>query len=510
MADDLNRRLGFFVCAIVFALLLLAPTFLKGTIPEQWISRPLALGLDLSGGVHLVYEVQTREAVKGRLQTEAKSIVATLKEAKIAAVRNRVNENNQIEITLLSEDATEKARSKIEEDFKNLAFVQKSTDGGRFVLSYGYNPVTAQKIESDSVVQAVETLRNRVDQFGVAEPLIQKNGEKRILLQMPGIQDIEAVKKAVGSLAKLEFRLVMDGAPGGDGTVTMKNKEGTPIVVQDEPMMTGEAVESAHPENFGGQVHISLKLTTEGARTFRKVTAENVGRRFAIILDGTIYSDPVIREAIPSGQASISGGFTFAEATNLSRVLRAGALPAPLKVLEERTVGPTLGSESIVKGITAIIVGMLGIMTFMIVYYKKSGFVAVGTLFCNMLFLMGLLSAFGATLSLPGLAGLALTIGMAVDANVLIFERIRDELRLGVTRDAAVSSGFDKAFSAIIDANLTTLISAMLLYYFGTGPVRGFAVTLSVGILTTVFSATFISRLAFDALQLEGKNGLSI
>jgi len=276
-------------------------------------------------------------------------------------------------------------------------------------------------------------------------------------------------------------------------------------------LLTGDAVSDARVDfDQNGQVEVSLKMSATGAQDFARITAENIGRQLAIILDGVLYSAPVIRSAITGGQASISGGFSMEEARRLKVVLKAGALPAPLYVLEERTVGPTLGLESVKKGLFAMALGFVIIALFMVVYYGKSGLVAVGTLVLNAVLMVACLSLFGATLTLPGLAGLALTIGMAVDSNVIIFERIRDELRSGVSRDLAVHTGFDKAFSAIFDSNLTTLLAGAILYYFGTGPVRGFAVTLSVGIVTTLFCAVFVARWCFEAFALKGKDGLSI
>ncbi|MDC0359081.1 protein translocase subunit SecD [Oligoflexia bacterium] len=339
--------------------------------------------------------------------------------------------------------------------------------------------------------------------------MIQKVGNKRIILQMPGVSDIDSVKKVVGSVAKLEFRFVptTETAPF---QVMLKDREGGQVAVEDEVRMTGEAVDDARVSIIDGQVEVSLTLTSEGGKTFRRITTEGVGRRLAIILDNTVYSSPVIREPISGGRASISGGFQLQEAKQLAVVLRAGALPAPLDILEERTVGPTLGKESIEKGVRAIFLGFILVIIFMMIYYKKCGVIAVSTLALNVLLVLGALSAFGATLTLPGLAGLALTIGMAVDANVIIFERIREELRNGSGRDAAVKAGFGHALTAIIDSNVTTLLAGLILYYFGTGPIRGFAVTLSIGILTTLYCATFVSRLAFDFFPLKGSKGLSI
>jgi preprotein translocase subunit SecD len=268
--------------------------------------------------------------------------------------------------------------------------------------------------------------------------------------------------------------------------------------------MTGQDVAVARVA-FEQGVSVSLTMTSEGARTFRKITAENVGRQLAIILDNVLYSSPNINEPISGGQASISGGFTVEEAKQLAVVLRAGALPAPLKVMEERTVGPSLGAESIKKGITAIVAGFLMVALFMMFYYKKSGVVAVISLLLNLILIIAILSAFGATMTLPGLAALALTVGVAVDSNVIIYERIKDELYNGAGRDAAVRQGFDKAYTAILDANLAALFVGLILYFLGTGPVKGFAVTLSIGVCTTLFCAVFASRIAFDAFELKGK-----
>ncbi|MCB0318056.1 MAG: protein translocase subunit SecD [Bdellovibrionales bacterium] len=505
---SLNRgRIITFVAVFLIALLFLIPTFFKDSFSDNWISKPISLGLDLSGGVHLVYEVQTKEAVKSKLQGLANSIRSELRQQKIPVKRAVVGENLQLEISLLSNRSTQKTIDFMRTEYPKLEKQDGlSTD---VLLVYKSSEADNQATESESVLQAIETLRNRVDQFGVAEPTIQKVGEKRILLQMPGVSDIESVKKVVGSVAKLEFRFLPK--PGSSGSVSLKDRSGAPISVEDFSSMTGDAVDDARVGIQRGQVDVNLRFTSEGSRTFAKITGENVGRQLAIILDGVVYSNPVIRERIAGGSASISGGnMGLEEAKQLAVVLRAGALPAPLNVLEERTVGPTLGQESIEKGIKAILIGFIAIIIFMLIYYGKSGAVACLSLLLNLLLVMAALSAFGATLTLPGLAGLALTIGMAVDANVIIFERIREEVRNGSTRDAAVKLGFDKAFSAIVDSNLTTLLTGLILYYFGTGPIRGFAVTLSIGILSTLYCATFASRLIFDLFPLTGKKGLSI
>jgi preprotein translocase subunit SecD len=509
MRDTFQRSLilGAIVIAAIASLL---PTVFPGNFPKNWPTRPIAMGLDISGGVHLVYGVQTSEAVKSRLQSMLSGIRSKLRERKIAVAQSAVGSDNSVQITLLSDAFVEQAKTVVLDVAPDLSFSTQTLDGSRPTLIFSSTPAWAQKIEKEAVDQAVETLRNRVDQFGVAEPLIQRSGENRIILQMPGVSDVNSVKKVVGSVAKLEFRFLPRGN-SGLGTSTMKDKSGQPVVVEDQAQLTGDAVSDARVEfDQNGQVEVSLLLSSAGAQDFARITSENVGRQLAIILDGVVYSSPVIRSAITGGRASITGGFTTDEAKQLKVVLKAGALPAPLQVLEERTVGPTLGRESVQKGVLAMAIGFGVIAVFMVFYYAKSGVVAVGTLLLNALLMVACLSLFGATLTLPGLAGLALTIGMAVDSNVIIFERIRDELRNGASRDLAVHTGFDKAFSAIFDSNVTTLLAGAILYIFGTGAIRGFAVTLSVGIATTLFCAVFVARLWFDRFELKGKTGLSI
>ncbi len=490
--------------SVVLAFVFLMPTFFKPSFKDiQWLSKPLSLGLDLSGGVHIVYEVQQEEAVRAKMQATANSIRAELRDAKIALTAVKVPESRKLELTFLNDQTAERGKAKLLEGHKDLQFFDKIPDGTKAKLIYTISDKDAQVVATESVSHAVETLRNRVDQFGVAEPLIQRVGTNRILLQMPGVSDVASVKKVVGNVAKLEFRLIP--IPGSsEGTVPIKDKAGATVLVEDQPLMTGQDVAVARVA-FEQGVSVSLTMTSEGARTFRKITAENVGRQLAIILDNVLYSSPNINEPISGGQASISGGFTVEEAKQLAVVLRAGALPAPLKVMEERTVGPSLGAESIKKGITAIVAGFLMVALFMMFYYKKSGVVAVISLLLNLILIIAILSAFGATMTLPGLAALALTVGVAVDSNVIIYERIKDELYNGAGRDAAVRQGFDKAYTAILDSNLAALFVGLILYFLGTGPVKGFAVTLSIGVCTTLFCAVFASRIAFDAFELKGK-----
>lgn len=512
MVRDIQQRTLVVLAVTVAAILSLLPTVLRDNFTPKWFTKPIALGLDISGGVHLVYGVKAKEAVTSRLQSTLASLRAELRSRKIAVYQSTVGADNALQLILLSDASLEEAKTVIAEKASELSLTSTVSDDGRPRLRYEFSPQAAKKIESDAIEQAVETLRNRVDQFGVSEPLIQRSGEDRIILQMPGVSDVNAVKKVVGSVAKLEFRFLPSStSPSGVGVVNLKTKEGQTIAVEDQTQMTGDAVVDARVGfDQQGQVDVTVKLSPLGTQTFARITSENVGRQLAIILDGVVYSYPVLKEPITGGSASISGSFTTDEARQLKVVLKAGALPAPLVVLEERTVGPTLGLESVKKGLLAMAIGFVAISLFMVVYYVKAGIVAVVTLILNAILMVACLSLFGATLTLPGLAGLALTIGMAVDSNVIIFERIRDELRNGVGRNSAVATGFDKAFSAIFDANVTTLLAGVILYYFGTGAVRGFAVTLSVGVATTLFCAVYVARLCFDHFELKGKQGLSI
>lgn len=508
---ELKSRGIVLAVVLVLGVLFIAPTFAPQFFGPQYISKPIALGLDLKGGVHLLYQVKTEEAVRSKLQLIAQNIRTELRNKKIAVSRAVAPDPSSLEITLLTDRGVEDAKQRISELYGGqIQFAhQESSEGGRVKLIYSMGEAVAQRIARESVSQAIETLDRRVNQFGVAEPLIQRVGLDRILLQMPGVKDIEAVKRVVGSVAKLEFRLIPP-AGGGEGRVKLKDRAGALVDVEDQVLMTGDAVAKAKTELRPGHIGVSISFTQEGTTTFRRITQENVGRQLAIILDGVVYSDPVIREAITQGEASITGRFTDKEASELAMVLRAGALPAPLEVLEERTVGPTLGSASIRAGISATAIGFAFILIFMVLYYAKAGLLAMASILLNLFLLLAVLSAFGATLTLPGLAGLALTAGMAVDSNVIIFERIREELRNGAGRDAAVAAGFHNAWSAILDSNVTTLLAGIVLYVLGSGPIKGFAVTLSIGIFTTIFCAMFVSRLGFDLFVLKGRRGLSI
>jgi len=389
--------------------------------------------------------------------------------------------------------------------------------GMHLVLQVDMSKLTPNEAK-DAPQRALEVIRNRIDQFGVLEPVIQRQGKDRILIQLPGITDRERAKAIVGRTAHLEFRLVGDdpellkkaieGAPAeGHELKYMKTREGErePLLLEEDAVLTGDMLVDAKMEfsqQGFGQPYVSLELNDKGADIFSDVTGRNTGRRLAIVLDGEINTAPVIREKIPSGRAQITGNFSVQEAKDIAIVLRAGALPAPVEIIEERSVGPALGRDSVERGLRAILIGGLAVLLFMAVYYLLAGCIADVALLMNIVLITGALAYLKATLTLPGIAGLVLTIGIAVDANVLIFERIREESQLGKTLRAAISAGYGKAFWTILDANVTTLITALILFQFGTGPVRGFATTLSIGIIASMFTALIVTRLIVDLLTL--------
>ncbi|MFH1394998.1 MAG: protein translocase subunit SecD [Candidatus Omnitrophota bacterium] len=370
----------------------------------------------------------------------------------------------------------------------------------------------------DAPERALEVIRNRIDQFGVMEPVIQLQGKNRMLIQLPGVSDRKRAKEIIGRTAHLEFKLVSDDPEllkkivagetvEGYELKNMKTRDGKtePLVVESSSVLTGDMLVNATTEfsqQGFGQPYVSLEFNDKGADIFALVTSSNIGKRLAIVLDDEVSTAPVIRERIPSGRAQITGNFSLQEAKDIALVLRAGALPAPVVIIEERSVGPALGKDSVKKGINAIIIGGICVLAFMAIYYLLAGVIADFALILNILIITGALAYFGGTLTLPGIAGLLLTIGMSVDANVLIFERIREESKLGKSLRAAIHAGYDKAFWTILDANITTLITALILFQFGTGPVRGFATTLSIGILASMFTALVVTRLILDIITL--------
>jgi len=379
-----------------------------------------------------------------------------------------------------------------------------------------------------AVDQAVETITNRIDQFGVAEPDIRPQGRDRILVQLPGIKDPKRAVDIIGKTALLEFKLVDEDnsleealkgtiPPGDEILYQIKGEPGSqkkiPFLLKKRAVLTGEYLTDARVriDSQYSEPYVSISFDSRGARLFEQITGANIKKRLAIVLDSAVNSAPVIQDKISGGRAQITGRFTMEEARDLAIVLRAGALPAPVKIIEERTVGPSLGKDSIDNGLKSMITGGLIVILFMVFYYRFAGILADVALFLNIIFIAAGLAFFGATLTLPGIAGIILIIGMAIDANVLIFERVREELRLGKTPRAAVDGGYSKALVTILDANITTLIAALVLFQFGTGPVKGFAVTLSMGIIASLFTALFVTRVIFDYLIIErGMKKISI
>ncbi len=372
-------------------------------------------------------------------------------------------------------------------------------------LTPGMNP-------SDAIDRAIEIIRNRVDGIGIAEPYIQKEGDKWIVVQLPGAKDPEEAKRILGKTAQLQFKLVvedkklleqaLEGKIPADSEILYMEHDGSPLLLKKEALLTGDSLKNARAESgmgaLGNEIHVSMEFDSEGAKTFGKITGDNIGKKIAIVLDDKVYSAPVVRDRIPSGKAVISGNFGIKEANNLAIVLRSGSLPAPLNIISENIVGPTLGQDSIKSGMQAGFIGIVAIMLLMAVYYKKSGVIADVGLLCNLLYLVGAMAMLGATFTMPGIAGVILTMGMSVDSNVLIFERVREELRAGKTVMAAVDQGYKKAFWTIFDSHVTTLITAAILFVFGTGPVRGFAVTLSLGVIISLFTALIVTKVIFD------------
>ncbi len=407
----------------------------------------------------------------------------------------------------------ERTQDKIVNKIINLGLDLKG--GMHLVLEVDRTKIPKGTTLTDAMDRAIEVLRNRIDQFGVAEPLIQKQGDNLILVQLPGVKDTQRAIDLIGKTALLEFKLVDDTGKLNEaiegkvpeGYELLKDQQEDHILLKKEASLTGAALSNAKVK-IGGQYnmpYIGIDFTEQGAKDFAKLTGDNINRRLAIVLDGIVQSAPVIKSRIPDGHAIIEGNFTMEDASGLAIVLRAGALPAPVSIIENRTIGPSLGQDSIKAGLKASLIGLLIVLIFMFIYYKLSGIVANIALLLNFVLLLAAMAAFHATLTLPGIAGIILSLGMAVDANVLIFERIKEELHLGKTVRVAIDSGYDKALSAIVDSNLTTLIAAAFMFQFGTGPVKGFAVTLTLGIMISMFTAIIVTHLVFD-YALAGRN----
>ncbi len=497
-----------------FKLRVLAIVIIVGV--AAWYSYPpskkVRLGLDLKGGMHLVLGVDMKKAVDAAVEKEITLLQGDLEEAKVDLdyIKRKGPTTFEIKV-IIPEDL-----AKVKKVLKRYSELEIKEEGKDYVV-VALRPSEIKRIRENAINQTLEVIRNRIDQFGVAEPTITRVGSDRILVQLPGIKDPKRAINIIGKTARLEFKLLDEehsvdealkkGVPPGDEILYGKRVDKAtgrvtkvPYLVKKRVLLTGDHITDARVriDPMYNEPYVAINFDRVGAKIFARITKENVKKRLAIILDNVVYSAPVIQEPIPNGRAQITGHFTSQEAHDLAIVLSAGALPAPVKILENRTVGPSLGRDSIRKGVKAAIVGLILVLIFMAVYYRLSGVLADVALLLNMVLIMGALSAFGATLTLPGIAGIILTIGMSVAANVLIFERIREELRMGKTVRAAVEAGFSRAFLTIFDANVTTLIAAVVLFQFGTGPIKGFAVTLSIGIVASMFTAIVFCKTVYD------------
>ncbi len=547
MNTNLKLKIGLLITVILFSIMSIGPSFYKGA-PDWWKTylapEGLKLGLDLQGGMHLVLRVNLDKAVKNSLDLAASDLKEGLAEKDISAVKLDSPDPAQIIFTLPNTGAVGTINQIIKDDFPNLNIEVKAEEGSFPRISLKLTTEEITFIRKNAVAQSLEIIRNRIDQFGVAEPVIVRQGEDEIVVQLPGVKDPERAMDLIGKMAQLEFKAVADDSgvelnalivqavaagqwqEGGNaeqlkqlnlylqtnlpkGTeisferkVDKQSKKELriPILLESQVLMTGDMVKNTRV-GFGGTFNeplVSLDFTSRGGKVFATITEKNVNRQMAIVLDGVVRSAPVIQEKILGGSAQISGSFTHEEASDLAIILRVGALPAPVEIIQNLTVGASLGLDSINKGLTSGLFGALMVLVFMVIYYRLSGIIADLALALNILFLFSGLAMLGATLTLPGIAGIILSIGMAVDANVLIFERMREEFALGKSVRSGVDAGFDKAFWSIVDSQVTTLITALALFMFGTGPIKGFAITLSLGIIFNLFAVLFCTRLVYD------------
>jgi preprotein translocase subunit SecD len=465
------------------------------------------LGLDLRGGVHFLLQVDMKGALTKAIDSSAAGIRSLLRGEDGARASSITREGSRLVVRFKEAANREKAQPLIERSYGDLVF-QPQEQAAEYLLVGTLKPEAEKRIQDFAVQQNLATLRKRVNELGVAEPIVQQAGLDRIVVQLPGVQDTAQAKRVIGRTATLEVRMVDEEAPLEQalqgqvpfGSEVLDDRDGNKIVLKRQVVLTGDRITDAQPGFAGdtGEPAVHITLDGAGARIFQQVTRENVNKRMAMVLiekgKGEVVTAPVIRQEIGGGRVQISGRMTTTEAHEVALLLRAGALAAPMEFVEERTVGPSLGKENIERGFRAMWIGFLMVGAFMIAYYSIFGVISVVALGVNLMLLVALLSMLQATLTLPGIAAIALTLGMAIDANVLINERIREELRQGITPQMAISAGYERAWATILDSNITTLIAGIALFLFGTGPVRGFAVVHCLGILTSMFSAVAVSR----------------
>jgi len=504
------------VLTIIFVYLT-ASNFFK--FDDNFINKKINLGLDLQGGSYLLLEIDNKPVITQRLQNKLSSLRKYFKDENYK-FRNLKIINNETISFELDKDFVEKFTSILENKESNInPYYQRfkthefnfNVENNLFNLQYSrYGLIEIKKTSLD---QALEIVRRRIDEVGTNEPNILKRGSDRILVELPGLDDPMRIKSLLGKTANLTFRFVVQNDEPSFGSEKLLFEDGSEeAIVSKRIIISGENLLDAKPkmDNQSNQTVVQFTLDRVGAKRFGKATLSGVGKRLAIVLDGKIISAPIVRDAIVGGSGIISGDFTFQSATDLALLLRSGALPAPLNIIEERTVGPDLGQDSINSGILALVIGFFLVILFMLFKYRIFGLIANIALITNLFLLVGILTLFEATLTLPGIAGIILTVGMAVDANVLIFERIKEEIKTEKNNILAFDSGYNLSKTAIIDANITTLISAIILFFLGSGPIKGFSITLGVGIFTTLFSVYFIARLLTSLYVTRNKNKESL
>ena len=483
---------------------------------NNFLEKKINLGLDLQGGSYLLLEIDNKPVITQRLQNKLTSLRKYFKKENINFKNLKIINNEKISFEL-SQEFVENFYSLLEDKQNpdiNPYYQRFNTHEFDFnlednVFTLKYSKYGLVELKNSSLNQSLEIVRRRIDEICTNEPNILRRGSDRILVELPGLDDPERIKSLLGKTANLTFRFVVQNDEASFGSEKMFLEDGSEeLIVSKRIIISGENLVDANPrmDNQANETVVSFTLDRVGAKRFGKATTSGIGKRLAIVLDGKVISAPVIRDAIVSGSGQISGNFTFQSATDLSLLLRSGALPAPLNIIEERTVGPDLGQDSIDAGIFALVIGFFLVIFFMLFKYKIFGLIANFALIINLFLLVGVLTLFEATLTLPGIAGIILTVGMAVDANVLIFERIKEEIKIEKNNILAFDGGYNLSKTAVIDANITTLISAIILFFLGSGPVKGFSVTLGVGIFTTLFSVYFIARLLTSLYVVKNKH----
>lgn len=505
----------FVIFVAVFGVLMAVPTMVPNAAKyfPSWM-HPISLGLDLKGGAQLLLEVDTTTMLHEKSEQLYDEVRSAMIDRNKGVIRfsNLRSADGVVSFSLREGEDVSKAKGRLKSVFGNT--VDISVSGRNFKLSY--SDKQKQEMTADALARSIEIVRRRIDALGTKEPSIQSQGGKYILVQLPGVDNPEHIKELIGKTAKMTFHLVNENvsgeqlasgvAPAGTEFLPYMESEWNKVPVYSRIEVSGESLKDSQADfDQNNMPVVTTVFDTAGARRFAKLTTEHVNERFAIVLDGKVLSAPTIREPIPGGRGQISGGFTLQGAKDLAVLLRSGALPAPLQVIEERTVGAGLGADTIAQGKIGSAIGVLLVLLFMVIVYRGFGLIADIVLMVNLAMIIGMSALLGATLTLPGIAGIVLTLGMAVDANILPFERIRDEMRSGATPLRAVDFGFNRSMKTVLDGELTNLICALILFQFGAGPIRGFAVTLSIGVITTLFTCLMLSRVLID-WYMGGKN----